>query len=126
MSSQITQGGSYRAVRDANDGGEVHHIPAYGAYSQSGKLSKNDGPSLWMTAEDHSKTASWRNSKEARNYRKQQKNLIAQGQFQDAQQMDVDDIRSKFGDKYDVGLKEAQRYTGERVDPTAFVDKTII
>ncbi len=44
MSNQIPQGGSYRTVRSANDGGEVHHIPTYSAYSQSGMLSKNDGP----------------------------------------------------------------------------------
>lgn len=124
MSNQIFQGGSYRTVRSANDGGEVHHIPAYSAYSQSGMLSKNDGPALWMTAEDHSKTASWRNSKEARDYRKQQKELIDQGRFQDAQQMDVEDIQSKFGDKYDAGLSEAQSYTDEQVDPKIFVSET--
>jgi hypothetical protein len=116
----MPNGGSYKSVRSTNIGGEVHHIPAYGSYSGTGLLTKNDGPAIWMSKEDHGDTASWRSSKEARNYRAQQKELINQGKFQEAQQMDVEDIRSKFGDKYDVGLNEAESYTGEHVDPSTF------
>jgi hypothetical protein len=104
------QGGSYRQVRDENEGGQVHHIPAQGAYKQSGLLHPNDGPSIWMTPEDHRKTASCGNSKEARAYRNQQKELIDQGRFEDALLMDVDDLRSKFGNTYDPAIQQAQEY----------------
>jgi hypothetical protein len=118
----MPNGGSYKSVRSTNTGGEVHHIPAYGSYAENGLLTKNDGPAIWMSKDDHGETASWRSSKEARNYRAQQKELINQGKFQEAQQMDVEDIRSKFGDKYDVGLEEARSYTAENVDPSIFVN----
>jgi hypothetical protein len=106
------QGGSYRQVVDANKGrgGQTHHIPAWGAYDKSKLLSHNDGPSVWMTPEDHRKTASWGRSKEAEAYRNQQKELIDQGRFEDALQMDVDDLRSKFGNVYDPAIQQAQEY----------------
>jgi hypothetical protein len=104
------QGGSYREVRDKNEGGQVHHIPAWGAYNESNLLSRDDGSAIWMTPEDHRKTASWGRSKEAEAYRNQQRDLIDQGRFEDAMQMDVDDLRSKFGDKYDPAIQQAQEY----------------
>jgi hypothetical protein len=85
-------------------------MPAWGAYDKSGLLSRNDGPSIWMTPEDHRKTASWGKSRDAQAYRHQQKDLIDQGRFQDALQMDVDDLRSKFGNTYDPAIQQAQEY----------------
>jgi hypothetical protein len=106
------QGGSYRQVVDGNKGrgGQTHHIPAWGAYDKSNLLSHNDGSSIWMTPEDHRKTASWGRSKEAGAYRDRQKELIDQGRFEDALQMDVDDLRSKFGNTYDPAIQKAQDY----------------
>jgi hypothetical protein len=110
------QGGSYRKVFDDNKNegrkGETHHIPAWGAYKhkQSDLLNRDEGPSVWMTPADHYKTASWGRSKEAEAYRNQQKNLIDQGRFEDALQMDVDDLRSKFGNTYDLAIQQAQEY----------------
>lgn len=110
------QGGSYKDVRDANEGGQVHHMPSFAASQSAGVLSKNSGPSLWMETSDHRRTQSFRRSREADDYRNQQKELIEQGKFQEAQQMDIDDIRSKFGDKYDLGIQELQNYTQELGD----------
>ncbi len=40
-------------------------------------------------------------------HRSQQKALIDQGKFDDAFLMDVDDIQSKFGNKYDEAILQA-------------------
>ena len=63
-----------------------------------------------MNKEDHRLTASYGNSKEAREYRDIQKKLIQEGKFREALQMDIDDIREKFGDKYDDAIEEMLNY----------------
>ena len=57
-----------------------------------------------MSKADHMKTASWGRSKAAKAYRARQESLIRQGRRDDAIQMDIDDIQSKFGSKYDEGI----------------------
>ena len=73
-------------------------------------LERNDGPAIKMEKEDHRQTASCGNSREAREYRAQQQKLIEQGEFREALQMDIDDIRDKFGDKYDDAIAEMLKY----------------
>jgi hypothetical protein len=46
--------------------------------------------------------------------------LIARGEFLVAQQMDLNDVRSKFGSMYDRGIEQALVYTvelGDRIFP---------
>jgi hypothetical protein len=74
-------------------------------------LSIGEGPSLAMLSEDHWLTESWGNSPAAQAYRQAQANLIAQGNFQAAQDMDVADVRSKFGRKYDAGIQQMLHYS---------------
>ncbi len=102
------KGGSYRDVRKTCDGEteEVHHIPA----DSVSPLERNDGPSIRMEKADHRQTASCGNSKEAQEYRQQQKELIDEGRFREAMQMDIDDIHDKFGDKYDDAIAEMLDY----------------
>jgi hypothetical protein len=101
------QGGSYQSVRDANTGGEVHHMPA----DSVSHLSRDEGPAIWMAAIDHHQTASWGRSRSAISYRRQQQNLVQQNQFLAAQQMDINDIHAKFGDKYDDAIAPMLDYT---------------
>ena len=42
--------------------------------------------------------------------------MIKDGDFKGAQQMDVNDIQSKFGDKYDKAVDQMLDYT-EEIDP---------
>jgi len=88
---------------------ERHHIPAKSASD----LAEEDGPCIIMEKGDHRQTASYGSSKEAREYREKQKELIEQGKFKEAQQMDIDDIHEKFGDKYDDAIQQAEQYTEE-------------
>lgn len=70
-------------------------------------LPRNQGPSIHMDAADHRLTASHGHQGRAgAAYRARQKQLIDQGRFDDAIQMDIDDIQSRFGTKYDDAILE--------------------
>ena len=77
------------------------------------ELKRNDGPAIKMDKEDHRETASCGNSKEARDYQARQKELIKDGKFREALQMDIDDIHEKFGDKYDDAISEMLEYVSK-------------
>ena len=97
----FTKGGRYGKVRYRNDGGEVHHMPA----NSVNGLPHSQGPSIHMSKADHKLTASHGNQGLAgAEYRAKQKELIDSGRFDDAIQMDIDDIQGKFGNKYDDAI----------------------
>lgn len=101
-------GGSYKDVHKVGEGDlyEVHHMPA----DSISELSRGDGPAIKMNKEDHRETASCGTSREAREYRVMQKELIEQGKFREAVEMDINDIRDKFGDKYDNAISQMLEY----------------
>lgn len=103
-------GGSYRTLRaSARPGQEVHHIPA----DEASNLHRNNGPAIIMSAEDHALTASYGSSQAAREYRDHQRLLIISGKFREAQQMDIEDLRAKFGNKYDDQIKQMLDYSSK-------------
>lgn len=105
-------GGSYAEVKKISDGNihEIHHTPA----DSVTKFDYTDGPAIRMDKMDHRQTASWGNSREARQYREIQEKLVSEGKIRDAIQMDIDDIVSKFGDKYDESIKQMLEYCTQR------------
>lgn len=103
-------GGAYENV--AANGGQVHHMPA----DSISPYSTEKGPGIRMDTTDHMKTASWGRLKEAEEYRERQRQLIEAGKFREAQQMDIDDLHAKFGDKYDKAIEEIQAYTDELLE----------
>lgn len=105
------KGGSYKDVRVEGEGDkyEVHHMPA----DSASPLERGDGPAIKMEKEDHRQTASCGMSREAREYREQQRELIEQGKFKEALQMDIDDIHEKFGGKYDDAIAEMLEYVDQ-------------
>lgn len=98
-------GGAYGTIPAY--GGHVHHCPA----NSASPLTTYSGPAIRMLIEDHKLTASYGSSAAAIQYRTIQRNLINQGRFLEAQQMDIDDIRSKFGSKYDAAIAQMVAYT---------------
>jgi len=90
----------------AEDGKEKHHMPS----DNSTDISFRDGPCISMDKADHRETASCGNSKEAQEYRDKQSELIKEGKFEEALQMDIDDLQDKFGDKYDDAIAEMKEY----------------
>lgn len=108
--SDIKSGGSYKEVKkNSGEGSEVHHMPA----DCVSPLERDDGPAIKMDKEDHMQTASWGASREAGEYRAHQKELINNGDFKGAVQMDIDDIKSKFGDKYDKQISQMLNYVNK-------------
>lgn len=77
--------------------------------AQASPLPRGDGPAIRMDPADHRRTASYGGGPDSpqQKYRDQQRALIEQGRFDDAFLMDVEDIQSKFGNKYDQHILEA-------------------
>ena len=70
-------------------------------------LPRKRGPAIQMEPTDHEMTASHTfNGKAGAVYRAKQQSLIRAGRFGAAIQMDIDDIRGQFGEKYDEAIKE--------------------
>ena len=119
-------GGSYKEVCEKNKEynstqsdytkkQHAHHMPACDAYPDDfaefmdSYNGKPDGPAISMTQADHKKTASFGRKKGSDQYRADQNALLKQGKFQEAFNMDVDDIKSQFPGKYDSSIDEAQK-----------------
>ena len=100
-------GGSYGACCSVSPNlsgkAERHHMPAKSIIG----LHEDKGPAIIMDKADHILTASYGNKPCSKAYRKKQSELISQGNFKQAFQMDIDDLRLKFGDKYDLAIAVA-------------------
>ncbi len=94
-------GGAHSDVKGTGRG-HSHHTPA----DAISPLPSGLGPAVFMSAKDHQRTASYGGKKSAQEYRERQRKIIEQGDFRGAVQMDIDDIRSKFGNKYDKGIEK--------------------
>lgn len=105
------KGGCYNEVKQNSNGDytQVHETPSFKSTGANSRTEGN-GPAIKMTKEDHRWTASYGSSNDAKKYRAVQKELIEKGNYHDAIQMDIDDIRSKFGDKYDDAINEMLEY----------------
>lgn len=112
-------GGAHKDTsKPVNDGFDSHHCPAKNCYKDA-PISSSDGPAIKMEPADHKKTASWGSSDDAIEYRAKQQELLNQGKLNEAMQKDIDDIRSKFGNKYDNAIKEMVEYT-KTLNPNDF------
>lgn len=104
-------GGSHGDVRGRTDGGEVNHIPAWDSYKGEIDLGYGEGPGVWMTAKDHGKLKSTGSSADAVKHRAKQRELISQGRFDEAVEMDVSDIKQQFPDgRYDDYIVQMRNY----------------
>lgn len=108
-------GGGYRSL--TNHFTQKHEMPSFEAVNDALGLNttrnKANLPAIKISPEDHMKTASWGNSREAALYREKQAELIRNGKFGDALQMDIDDLHRKFGNKYDDAIDEMLEYAKE-------------
>ncbi len=100
----IQRGGAHADVRGV-PGYHAHHMPA----DSASPLPRRKGPSIAMLEGDHKKTASW--GRAGKSYRQRQTELIRRGDFRAAQQLDVDDVRNKFGTRYDDAIGQMLQYT---------------
>ena len=91
-----------------SNGLEIHHIPANAA-SEETIMARKNGPAIVMTKEDHRKTASYGASAAAKQYRAKQAEYIKNKDWKKAFDMDVKDIRKKFGTKYNKAISLAEK-----------------
>lgn len=118
-------GGSYKEVSEKNKEynstqsdytkkQHAHHMPACDAYPDDfsefidSYNGKPNGLAISMSQADHKNTASFGRKAGSDQYHADQKALLKQGKFQEAFDMDVEDITSQFPGKYDSSIDEAQ------------------
>ena len=103
----LRKGGGYSGVRASNVGGEVNHIPAWNSIEIASKMNPElqnlpthgTTPAIYMDRPDHRAMSSTGSSRNAKLWRKKQAELINQGKFKEAMEMDIDEIISKHGTK---------------------------
>ncbi|GAA3196788.1 MULTISPECIES: DUF6531 domain-containing protein [Streptomyces] len=102
------KGGWYGALQPARAGNEINHIPAKSAYKHltDPRLTEHMGPAIRMDRADHREVMSTGSSREAKAWQAQQRSLIDQGRIDEAIKMDIDDIRARFGSKYDQHIQD--------------------
>lgn len=85
-------------------------MPADSTYDKiNGRPVSSDGkPTIQMDKDDHMKTKSWGSGAAAKAYRATQEALIKTGKagFMQAVMMDIADVRSQFGNKYDAAIAQ--------------------
>ncbi|MBI4719529.1 MAG: hypothetical protein HY763_17165, partial [Planctomycetes bacterium] len=108
------RGGPYRAIKGG--GYHAHHMPAQAAWTKAGK-SVDNAPAIQLEDADHYKTASYGGGPRGDAYRSKQAELIKAGRWREALQVDVNDIRTKFGDKYDAAIVEMMDYVDSEFRP---------
>ncbi|MFD9799897.1 polymorphic toxin-type HINT domain-containing protein [Streptomyces sp. NPDC059071] len=87
-------------------GKEVNHMPAKAPLKKSTGISKHSGPAIRMDAADHRALYSTGYGLPTQAWHMRQKELLDAGDLRGAIQMDVDDIRARFGSKYDEAIIE--------------------
>ncbi len=98
-------GGKYGTMK-AYDG-QKHHMPS----NSVSPLSTYSGPCVRMITADHKRTASYGNSKTAKDFRKKEKEKIAKNRFLEAQKLGISDVQGKFGIKYNAVINDMIVYT---------------
>lgn len=111
------KGGAYKDLEVETGKQERHHIPA----NSTNTTSKGKGGAIVMNKSHHRKTGSWGSSRNAKYYRMKQQRFQESGNFTEAMEMDIKDIRGKFGNKYDDSFKEMiDYYKSEDLLPTDY------
>lgn len=99
-------GGAHWRVKKLADY-HSHHIPS----KKVSPMREGASPSIAMLPNDHRMTASYGRGADRAAHRKAQADLIEKGDFKGAQQLDIDDIRNKFGGKYDNAIEQMIEYS---------------
>ena len=99
------KGGRYADLK-VGPNQQRHHMPAQGS-----GVPKDNGGAVVMEAKDHELTTSWDNSIAAQKFKQRQTELLNQGRYRDAIDMDIQDILKKFPDgRYNNAIQEMIRY----------------
>lgn len=107
----LSLGGAHKNTDKQKGVKEANHMPSFSSLKK-GKpgIMHGDGPATSMDILDHMNTASWGNRKTSQQWRSVQEDLIRRGKFGKAMEMDIRDVKRKFGNKYNDGMTEMINY----------------
>jgi hypothetical protein len=98
-------GGTRREVRPGTVGGQFHHMPS--SYAIEDFMNYEDGWGIWMYEGHHKDTKSHGSNKiDGDVYRKKQKKLINSGRYDDALNLDAQDMQKVAPGLYDLSIKQ--------------------
>lgn len=97
---------------------EGHHLPAYDSYVKASlEMGYDDASAIQMLFGEHRGYLSTGSAADAVAFRQTQANLMKQGKFMEAFDLDVREIRKAYGNKYDRAIKEAREYYQKNIVP---------
>ncbi|AYG78396.1 tRNA(Glu)-specific nuclease WapA [Streptomyces hundungensis] len=110
------RGGQYKGLKDIDPvtgklkttnvpGTEINHMPSFQSVEDFG-MPYGDAPAIQMDYVDHRAVYTTGRARAANAFRALQKELVGNGRIDEALQMDINDIRNRFGAKYDGAIKE--------------------
>jgi RHS repeat-associated protein len=88
--------------KPSGDGLDSHHVPP----DHASDLPREKGPAIQMEPSDHRQMPSTGSSASAEKWRDRQARLIQQGKFREAQKIEIDEVRRRYGEKYDGAIEE--------------------
>ncbi|MGW4286258.1 LamG-like jellyroll fold domain-containing protein [Streptomyces sp. NPDC004673] len=104
------RGGQYKDLKGPNKrnipGTEINHMPSSQANTAVFDIPEGQGLAIQMDEADHVQTESWGSSRAGQLHRAHQEFLMRQGRLTESLQMDIDNVRSLFGTKYDGAIDE--------------------
>ena len=109
-------GGSYEYVKYFADSKthEVHHLIPAKLLEITGILSYMEGPCIRMEKKDHEETQSYKKKRMlSDDYFQKQLRYLKENNIRAAIEIEITDLRAKFGSKYNDAIKEVLKYVSE-------------
>lgn len=109
-------GGSYEAVKHFSDGKihDVHHLIPVKLLNLTGILKEWEGPCIRMEKKDHATTESYGNKSMLKNdYILLQLEYLKAKDIHSAVELEIADIRAKFGSKYEDAIRDVMKYVSQ-------------
>ena len=110
---KIVIGGSYEFVQHFADSSthEAHHLIPQKLLKITGILRVFEGPSIRMKKEDHELTRSYKRGYMLRDdFFRKQLEYLKDLNIRSAVEMEIAEIKAKFGSKYDDAIREVREY----------------
>lgn len=110
---KIVIGGSYEFVQHFADSSthEAHHLIPQKLLKITGILRVSEGPSIRMKKEDHELTRSYKRGYMLRDdFFRKQLEYLKDLNIRSAVEMEIAEIKAKFGSKYDDAIREVREY----------------
>ncbi|MBO9154071.1 RHS repeat domain-containing protein [Chitinophaga sp. GCM10012297] len=97
---------------------EANHSPTMKSYEIAGfSISYSEGSAFQMVYAEHRAFVSTGSSKAAQAFRAQEASLLKQGKFMEAFDLNMNSIKSQFGNKYNEAMSQAREHFQKNIVP---------